>query len=270
MTTAYKSLPGCPCSLCRDDQPSPKVAGRFDRADNAEVLDYTDSYMKEVHEPEQLLALATEHLEGVEFDTLVGTGLSGTIAVTDLARRLGKNYLVVRKANDGSHSSAPVEGKLGKRWLFVDDLVSSGATFGRVWDVLAGLQADRQFTTEFVGVFLYSDSRYFVSPSNERIHSWLKWTSEKYDGRYAAKKPEPKITIEPEVGRSPVSSLFDELLLDPEQYPTVTEALDTLIESGIYQAPSWKDVGYIDKSSVPDYLTSYNNKALTRLLTNAT
>lgn len=145
-------------------------------------LDFTDdTYMDEVHKPELLLSLANDFLEGVEFDTLVGTGLSGTIAVTDLARRLGKNYLVVRKPNDGTHSHLPVEGKLGKRWLFVDDLVSTGSTFARVWDVLHKLCREREFETEFAGTFLYN-ARYYHPPKNYH-HCWLKKRSETYDGK---------------------------------------------------------------------------------------
>jgi len=145
-------------------------------------LDFTDSYMSTVHDPDTLLYRAKHYLSGVEYDTLVGTGLSGTIAVTELARKLGKHYLIVRKPNDGTHSYYPVEGRLGKRWVFVDDLVGTGETFSRVWDTIHDLIEDRSFATEYVGAMLYTDME-FVAPTNRRTRSWLR-KSEKYDGRY--------------------------------------------------------------------------------------
>src|SRR5699024_2137307 len=120
-------------------------------------LDFTQSYMEQVHHPDLLLQMAVEELKGVEFDTLVGTGLSGTIAVVQLARQLGKHYLVVRKPNDGSHSYQDVEGVLGKRWLFVDDLISSGSTLSRVYWTVSKISHYHEFPTEFVGVFLYAN-----------------------------------------------------------------------------------------------------------------
>lgn len=131
------------------------------------VLTFTAGYMNKVHNPEFLLdefnALVPKDLK---FDTLVGSGLSGTIAVTELARRLDKHYLVVRKENDGTHSAHPVEGKLGKRWLFVDDTVSSGRTFCRVWNVIDKLRYSRGFSTEYVGRVLYTDCEFYRSPSD--------------------------------------------------------------------------------------------------------
>jgi len=120
-------------------------------------LDLRTTYMRGVHDPEHLMALAQKHIKGVDYDTLVGTGLSGTIAVTELARRLGKKYLIVRKPGDGTHSSLPVEGKLGKRWIFVDDLISTGTTATRVSETIEKVTARRGFKTRCVGVFLYAD-----------------------------------------------------------------------------------------------------------------
>lgn len=58
------------------------------------VLDLTDeTYLRVVHKPDRLLELANQYLSNVDYDTLVGTGLSGTIAATTLARLLDKNYL---------------------------------------------------------------------------------------------------------------------------------------------------------------------------------
>lgn len=69
----------------------------------------------------------------VEFDTVVVTGTSGLLMGPTLARATRKHLAVVRKAGDGSHSWAKVEGyKAGRKAVFVDDLVFSGETAERV------------------------------------------------------------------------------------------------------------------------------------------
>lgn len=155
-----------------------------------DVLDYSDTYMRNVHNPDSLLEQAIHVLEEVEFDTFVGIGLSGTIAAVELARKMGKEYFIIRKPTDGSHSSKPAEGRLGKRWVFVDDLVSSGRTFSRVWDVIEGIRTSKGFGTEYVGAFLYNDGSYeeFVPAMSSHTHGWL-YFSERYDGRYGPNPP---------------------------------------------------------------------------------
>lgn len=133
-------------------------------------LDFTDSYMHDVHDGERLFERFQQAIPAdLEYDTLVGTGLSGTIAAVDLARRLGKKYLVVRKENDNTHSHQSVEGRLGKKWLFVDDFVDTGRTLGRVYDKLHML--DDEFDTEFVGVYEYKFGEFNAPP---RCTSWCR------------------------------------------------------------------------------------------------
>ena len=63
------------------------------------------------------------------FDTIVGTGLSGTIAAVRLSTALRKNCLIVRKPDDQSnHSGSRVEGFLGERFIVVDDFIGTGNT----------------------------------------------------------------------------------------------------------------------------------------------
>ncbi|QFG10438.1 phosphoribosyl transferase [Mycobacterium phage Anthony] len=149
-------------------------------------LDFTDTYLRMVADPDLLEQTARLRIPAdLEYDTLVGTGLSGTIAVTELARRLGKKYLIVRKPNDGSHSYLKVFGTLGRRWMFVDDLVGSGKTMSRCFDMVNNVS--NRFSTEFVGTFLYSDNAFF--PAQARVHhSWLN-LSQTYQGQYANGDP---------------------------------------------------------------------------------
>lgn len=118
-------------------------------------INITASYMNCAHDLAELTAKFVDRTRGVNFDTVVGTGLSGALVVPALARELDKNWLLVRKADDGTHSSYPAEGRLGERWMFVDDLISSGATRRRVMAVVADLAQEHKHRTQIVGQYLY-------------------------------------------------------------------------------------------------------------------
>lgn len=113
------------------------------------------SYMEQVHDEEVLIDHYKAVVEDREVDTLVGTGLSGVLAITKLATAIGIDYLAVRKENDGSHSSSMVEGDLGSKWMFVDDFVSTGTTFKRVYSAVTDAASRNRHKTKFVGGFLY-------------------------------------------------------------------------------------------------------------------
>jgi adenine/guanine phosphoribosyltransferase-like PRPP-binding protein len=139
---------------------------------HATVLDFSDTYMGRVHDPSGLLAAFVGTVpQDMTIDTLVGRGVSGTIAVVNLARDLGMNYLIVRKDTEGSHAEYEVEGKLGKNWLFVDDVVSTGRTFRTSYHQVGKLQANG-FESEFRGIFLYN-SVYPVYYSQEESLEWI-------------------------------------------------------------------------------------------------
>jgi adenine/guanine phosphoribosyltransferase-like PRPP-binding protein len=122
-----------------------------------------------------LLDNALKHLVDLNFDTIIGTGMSGTLVVPRLAADLDVYWAVIRKPNVDSHSSKRVEGRVGKRWVFVDDFVSSGATYQRVrnavqdhkyippmdqpWDGTMLTLGDH---TELVGVYEYQHGGKFT------------------------------------------------------------------------------------------------------------
>jgi len=131
------------------------------------------SYFRRTLEQEDMIEDARQHLAGVEFDTFVATGLSGTCAATVLAYALGKNYLILRKEDDTStHDGRRAFGVLGERFIFLDDFVSSGETRRRVlrqltqvieqergydWDYLTGSRTPKPLhETTFVGEYHYS------------------------------------------------------------------------------------------------------------------
>jgi len=112
-------------------------------------------YLREaIYEPERIVAAARALLVDVEYDTLIGTGLSGALILPMLARELGKQFAVVRKP-DNSHSDTRVEGSIGNRWVFVDDLIDSGATFVRVATEVRNITREYSHRSELVGAFLY-------------------------------------------------------------------------------------------------------------------
>lgn len=76
---------------------------------------------------------AKKALADVDFDTMVGTGFSGSVVIPALALEMGKKFVLIRKEGDDSHHGrGRLLGQLGARWIFVDDFVSSGRTRERV------------------------------------------------------------------------------------------------------------------------------------------
>ena len=112
---------------------------------------------------DMLIECATRKLQDVPFDTLVGTGVSGTIFVPILARELDKHWMIVRK-DKSEHSTSMLEGQLGHRWLFCDDLIDTGATLKRVRKTIKDTLTERErygaWHTVFGGTYLYGNNEF--------------------------------------------------------------------------------------------------------------
>lgn len=95
--------------------------------------------------------------------SLVGTGLSGTLAVPALARRLGTLWGIVRKEHS-PHDSRLFVGSIMDQWIFVDDFVSSGATMRRVVQVVEGLRTESgsRYPTTYLGQFMYETGTFGI------------------------------------------------------------------------------------------------------------
>lgn len=144
------------------------------------MIDNTHGYFKHAYtNVNDLVSHARRALYHVNYDTMVGTGLSGSLVVPILARRLRKHWMIVRKPDDKStHSSMLGEGKLGERWLFVDDFVASGETRVRTLQTIEEIvkRARRKaitldgcaalnMNTRFVGTYQYEYSLYMEACS---------------------------------------------------------------------------------------------------------
>lgn len=115
-------------------------------------------YLSDVYRLDYLICHAKRMLANVEYDTMVGTGLSGALVVPRMAEAMGKEWLIVRKGTDHAHTSKPAEGTLGERWIFVDDLIDTGATERRVRRAIGAMvrRSYYRVSTRYVGAYEYS------------------------------------------------------------------------------------------------------------------
>lgn len=121
------------------------------------------SYLSPIfRDPALVTRDAARELANVDFDTIIGSGISGALAVQMLAKELGVHYAIVRKPNDGTHSMNIVEGRIGRRWVFVDDLIASGKTLRRVIDSMNDHCRHRNWETKRIGSYLYNDRRFYA------------------------------------------------------------------------------------------------------------
>ncbi|AXQ64417.1 phosphoribosyl transferase [Gordonia phage Neville] len=122
-------------------------------------------YVDEGTQPTFVSESAKFCLEGVEFDTVVGIGVSGAVALPPAAMATGTRMLVLRKPGVSAHSTAHT-GSLGRSWVFVDDFIGGGTTFKGVREQVDLLAAECGFTSRFAGAFLYG-----YWPSIAQIHN---------------------------------------------------------------------------------------------------
>jgi adenine/guanine phosphoribosyltransferase-like PRPP-binding protein len=95
-----------------------------------------------------------------KFDTIVFRGMSGALLVPSIAEKVGKEMLMVRKA-DGNHSMYGIEGNVAlKSYVIIDDLIASGNTLNSIIDgVGEGLHAIEAEKAKCKAIFLYRDAR---------------------------------------------------------------------------------------------------------------
>jgi hypothetical protein len=120
-----------------------------------------DSYFSKAltYSNRKLLSEFRAGTEDVSFDTVVGTGLSGTVYVARVAPIVGAKFAIVRKPDDQStHSCYRIEGSVGLEYIIADDFVCSGRTVRRVIEQMHAAYPWSKLT----GVWCY-ESRTFKS-----------------------------------------------------------------------------------------------------------
>jgi orotate phosphoribosyltransferase len=121
------------------------------------MIENKTGYLRPAFRPERVAEQVRTEVPGdVDYDTLVGIGLSGSLVVPRVATILGKHWALIRKTGENSHSWAGFEGEIGSRWLFLDDLISTGSSLAKVRTKIDQLAAEYNSPTTYVGAYLYS------------------------------------------------------------------------------------------------------------------
>ena len=112
--------------------------------------------------PRETLEQAVKKLEGLcdndtPFDAIVCTGVSGLLLAPMVALTMAKRLAVIRKEGDVNHSEFRVETTMkdGDSWIFLDDLIVSGATLHAVRDTMQRMGFGKE-----VGTYLYAEDRF--------------------------------------------------------------------------------------------------------------
>lgn len=91
-------------------------------------------------------------------EVIVVTGLSGILFGTRLADQLGCKLAVVRRKNEMNEKHGggyPVEGWRGGKWVFVDDLVSTGETMKHAIGSYSSACTFDGIPAEYLGTYLH-------------------------------------------------------------------------------------------------------------------
>jgi hypothetical protein len=124
---------------------------------------------------------ARKALKDVDFDTFVVRGMSGMGAGALLSNAMDKELYVIRKGEE-CHDWRKGFGSMGQRWVFLDDLIDSGATLSIVkghmeeavekssFEYWTGT-AFRNLRPKFIGAYLFVGTNYGTvkgfTPANE-------------------------------------------------------------------------------------------------------
>lgn len=117
---------------------------------------YTCSHLRDIlnrKEADRVIERCVEILTPVDFDTLAFSGNSGALIAPILAHKLNKEIIMVRKPGVQCASGFSVEGfRDSKKYVLVDDLISSGRTAERIVKAVQRLAPNAQM----VGILLYA------------------------------------------------------------------------------------------------------------------
>lgn len=128
-------------------------------------IDFIPGYNYEVYDSDKFDSVIDRIIKDLvttfepgEFNTIIGCGLSGSLVVPEVARRLDVFWAIVRKPGEHSHHSRHIAGKIGTKWIFLDDLIETGATLDHTIEVVEKEVSNwKGFSTEMVGKYCYID-----------------------------------------------------------------------------------------------------------------
>lgn len=99
----------------------------------------------------------------VDFDSMAAIGLSGHLVLPLLARHAGVPFLALRKSDVKTHDTWGIgkhgRGTIGKRYLIIDDFVSSGTTVKKIRNAIDAVTEEYScpFKPEYVGTYCYAE-----------------------------------------------------------------------------------------------------------------
>jgi adenine/guanine phosphoribosyltransferase-like PRPP-binding protein len=103
---------------------------------------------------QRMIKDAVEVLSKYNFDGIACTGVSGLMLVPQLCEMLDKNIIVVRKIKETRYSPFDYEGVPPKKYIIVDDLISSGNTVQRILELFK----EEIPSAECIGYYSYLNS----------------------------------------------------------------------------------------------------------------
>lgn len=149
-------------------------------------------YMEDVlFARDEVIADAVKKLESYTpgFEAIAFRGMSGAIIAPEIAGKLRKKVILVRKKeirDHQSHSSRMVEGWLGgMRYIIVDDLINSGNTVKTIQDEIRKVETDENFPpSECVGIYLTREVTFYARGGGE-----YQWAFRDFSAVVAAPTP---------------------------------------------------------------------------------
>lgn len=82
----------------------------------------------------QIIKTTVDYIKSLKlrFDTIACCGISGILVVPQIAEKLHKNTILIRKKDDSRYSPFHYEGVMPSRYIIVDDLICSGQTIKHI------------------------------------------------------------------------------------------------------------------------------------------
>ena len=127
---------------------------------------------------EEVVNFTVKSLANIDFDVLVFRGFSGAIVGAPVALRLKKDWALVRKPQDASHTTNRIEGNVWGRYIVIDDFIDTGATLRTIQDAVKEFGSP---SAECLGCVLYdqqwlesrcSSREVYEQPSGMKILNW--------------------------------------------------------------------------------------------------